>query len=294
MIYKLTIIHINIYYGGPLSNANHYDGFPFQGPGIQCYYMMIRRKLKTLNDLKIKIMEELQVNLALHDIHITFNSPHEVLNQCINYRYMVITEDKHVKIMFSKMQKWEQVANFELYVTLELCEKVGVEEIVQTTTSLYFAILDDRCTTLGGYTPPFQETPTTIESELDNRYKDQFCTHLGESSALPVVKDEDEDCVHHAAIIGEDLDDRDEYKERIEQGDFDRSVDDHEITPNPHVNDMAECDEDDADATIRVQHVTNTTPVYETSAHYFMQTLGKIWLILKLFSKHLLLLGMWK
>ena len=94
MIYKLTIIHINIYYGGPLSNANHYDGFPFQGSGIQCYYMMIRRKLKTLNDLKIKIMEELQVSPALHDIHITFCSPLEVLNQCINYRYMAITENK--------------------------------------------------------------------------------------------------------------------------------------------------------------------------------------------------------
>ena len=98
--------------------------------------MMIRRKLKTLNDLKVKIMEELQVNPALHDIHITFHSPHEVPNQYINYRYMAITEDKHVKIMFSKMQKWEQVADFELYVTLEPCAKVGVEEIVQTNTSL--------------------------------------------------------------------------------------------------------------------------------------------------------------
>ena len=103
MIYRLTIIHINIYYGGPLSNANPYDGVSFQGPGIQCYYMMIRRKLKTLNDLKIKIMEELQMNPTLHNIHITFRSPHEVLNQCINYRYMAIIEDKHVKIMFSKM-----------------------------------------------------------------------------------------------------------------------------------------------------------------------------------------------
>ena len=111
------MIHINIYYGGPLSNANPYDGFPFQVSSIQCYYMMIQRKLKTSNDLKIKIMVELQVNLALHDIHITFHSPYEVLNQCINYRYMAITKDKHVKIMFSKMQKWEQVANFELYVT---------------------------------------------------------------------------------------------------------------------------------------------------------------------------------
>ena len=52
--------------------------------------------------------------------------------------------------MFSKMQKWEQVANFELYVTLELRAEVGVVEIVQTTTSLQFAVLDDRCTTLGG------------------------------------------------------------------------------------------------------------------------------------------------
>ena len=84
MIYRLTMIHINIYYGRPLSNANPYDRLMFQGLGIQCYYMMIRCKLKTLNDLKVKIMEKLQVNLALHDIHITFRSPHEVLNQCIN------------------------------------------------------------------------------------------------------------------------------------------------------------------------------------------------------------------
>ena len=41
------------------------------------------------------------------------------------------------------MRKWEQVANFELYVTLEPCAEVDVEEIVQTTTSLQFAIIDD-------------------------------------------------------------------------------------------------------------------------------------------------------
>ena len=69
---------------------------------------------------------------------------------------------------------------------------------------------------MGGYTPPFQETPTTIESELGNRYEDQFCTHRGESSRLPLVEDEDEDYVDHVAISGEDLDNRDEYEERIE------------------------------------------------------------------------------
>ena len=175
--------------------------------------------------------------------------------------------------MFSKMQKWEQVADFELYVTLEPRAEVGVKEIVQTTTSLQFAVLDDRCTILGGYTPLFQETPTTIESEPDNRYEDQFCSHRGESSTLPVVEDEDEDededYVDHAAINCEDPDDRDEYEERNERDDFDKGVDDHEITHNPHVDDMAECDEDDANATIRVQHVTNTPPVYEPPASSF-------------------------
>ena len=77
------------------------------------------------------------MNLALHDIYITFRSPYEVLNQCINYRYMEITNDKHVKFMFSKMQKWEQAADFELYITLEPRAEVSIEEeIVQTTTSL--------------------------------------------------------------------------------------------------------------------------------------------------------------
>ena len=115
------------------------------------------------------------------------------------------------------MQKWEQVADFELYVTLELRAEVVVEEIVHTTTSLQFAVLDGRCTTLGGYTPPFQETLTKIESESSNKYEDQFCAHRGESSTLPVVEDEDEDYVDHAAINGEDLDNRNKKEEEIER-----------------------------------------------------------------------------
>ena len=122
---------------------------------------------------------------------------------------------------------------------------------------------------MGGYIHHFQETPTTIEIEARNRYEDQLCAHQGEPFTLPVVEDEDEDCVDHAAINDQDLDDKDKYEERIERGDFDRGVDDHEITPNPHVDDMVECDEDDADATIGVQHVTNMTPVYEPPASSF-------------------------
>ena len=60
----------------------------------------------------------------------------------------------------------------------------------------------------------------------------------------------------------------------------------------PDVNDMAECGEDEADATLLNQHVTNATLVYEPPASHFMKILGKIWLILNLLRKHLVLLGM--
>ena len=123
---------------------------------------------------------------------------------------------------------------------------------------------------MGGYTPPFQDTPTTIESKACNRYEDEFYVYRGVPFTLLVVEDEDENCVDHATINGEDIDNIDEYKERIEQGDFDRCVDDHEIAPNPHVDDMVECDEDDADDAIGVQHITNTIPIYQppTSSFY--------------------------
>ena len=92
------MIDINLYYGGPLVNPNEIDGFPFKGLGIQCYYMMIRRKLKTLNDLKMKIIKELKLNPACYDIKIIYCYPQEVLHKWINYRHMAIKEDKHVKI----------------------------------------------------------------------------------------------------------------------------------------------------------------------------------------------------
>ena len=67
--------------------------------------MMICHKLKTLNDLKRKIMVELNLNLALYDIKIIYRYPQEVLHERINYGYMAIKEDKHVKMMFNRIQK---------------------------------------------------------------------------------------------------------------------------------------------------------------------------------------------
>ena len=54
----------------------------------------------------------------------------------------------------------------------------------------------------------------------------------------------------------------DEYEERIEQGDFDKDVDDHELVPNFEEENMEYHDEGDADDDIVVQHDTNTTTAY--------------------------------
>ena len=72
---SLKNIDINVYYGGTLLNPDEIDGFPFKGSGIKCYYMMIRRKLKTLYDLKMKIIEELNLNPACYDIKIIYRNP---------------------------------------------------------------------------------------------------------------------------------------------------------------------------------------------------------------------------
>ena len=69
---SLKNIDINVYFGGSFDNPEGIDGFPFRGEGIECYCMMLRRKLKTLNDLKRKIIDELKLNPAWYDIKIIY------------------------------------------------------------------------------------------------------------------------------------------------------------------------------------------------------------------------------
>ena len=78
---SLKNIDINIYYGGPLVNPKKINGFPFKGSSNQCYYIMIRCRLKTLNDLKMKIMEELNLNPVCYDIKIIYRYSQEVLHE---------------------------------------------------------------------------------------------------------------------------------------------------------------------------------------------------------------------
>ena len=62
------------------------------------------------------VMEELCVNPVVHNIQITYRMPHEVLKHWINYKYMAIEADKHVKIMFDKLERISKISGIELYI----------------------------------------------------------------------------------------------------------------------------------------------------------------------------------
>ncbi|XP_050242175.1 uncharacterized protein LOC126691151 [Quercus robur] len=257
---SLKNIDINVYFGGPLHNPEGIDGFPFRGEGIECYYMMLRRKLKMLNDLKRKIMDELKLNPVWYDIKIIYRYPQEILHERINYEYMAIKEGKHVKMMFNKIQKMPQVNAAKLYVSLEALANNTTEVVQQTTTALQFTALDDECTTMGGYTMGGYTLPSQdhVANTSETLYPQE--THLEEED-----KDEDED---HVANDGENVEVVDEYEERIEQGDFENNVDDHEVVPNFEEENMEYHDEG-ANDDIDVQHNRNTTTGYRPPVESF-------------------------
>ena len=97
-------------------------------------------------------MEEFNLNPACYDINIIYHYPQEVFHEQINYKYMAIKEDKHVKIMFNRIHKMPQVNAVELYVSSKPLTEVDAKKVQQTTTSLQFTAPDDGCTTMGGYT----------------------------------------------------------------------------------------------------------------------------------------------
>ena len=55
---------------------------------------------------------------------------------------MVIEADKHVKIIFDKLERILEVINIELYIQLEPRAQVGIEEIQKTQTSLQVTVPD--------------------------------------------------------------------------------------------------------------------------------------------------------
>ena len=119
---------------------------------------------------------------------------------------MTIKEDKHVKMIFNRIQKMPQVNAAELYISSEPLSEVDTKMVQQTTMSLQCTAVDDGCTTMGGntmggYTLSSQDHVINTDETLHPQE-----THLEE-------EDEDED---HAVNDGENNDDVDDYEERIE------------------------------------------------------------------------------
>ena len=248
-------IDIILYHGGPLKNVNANKGLPFEGPGIKTYYTQIDRRLKTLDELKKIIMEELCENPAIHNIQITYRMPNEILKHRINYKYMVIETDKHVKIMFDKLERIGEVTNIELYIQLEP-RAVWEEDIQQTTTSLQVMVPDAQYE----YSTHVEDDYVHADGDVhvdDDDDDDDDDDYVDETTAINNDDDDDDDDYvdENIAINGEDFVDRDEYKDTIgrDLGDFERDIDDDQTLDGS---------ESYVDNVISVQNITNTIPAY--------------------------------
>ncbi|XP_065630262.1 uncharacterized protein LOC112010632 [Quercus suber] len=245
-------IDIILYHGGPLKNANANKGLPFEGPGIKSYYTQIDRRFKTLDELKMMVMEELCENPAVHNIEITYRMPNEILRHRINYKYMAIETDKHVKIMFDKLERISEVTNIELYIQLKPRAEVGIDEIQQTQTSVQVTVPNvqyEYFTHVEHDNVHADDDDDEDEDENDDEYEDD---------------DDDDDYVDGStAIDDEDFVDEDEIEDRIERGDFrdfERDIDDNETLDDS---------EPYADNVLSVQNNTDTIPGYAPPALSF-------------------------
>ncbi|XP_050255230.1 phosphopantothenoylcysteine decarboxylase subunit VHS3-like [Quercus robur] len=204
-------IDIILYHGGPLKNVNANKGLPFEGPGIKTYYTQIDRRLKTLDELKKIIMEELCENPAIHNIQITYRMPNEILKHRINYKYMVIETDKHVKIMFDKLERIGEVTNIELYIQLEP-RAVWEEDIQQTTTSLQVMVPDAQYEYSTHVEDDYVHADGDVHVDGDDDDDDDDDDYVDETTAINNDDDDDDDDYvdENIAINGEDFVDRDE------------------------------------------------------------------------------------
>ena len=248
-------INIILYHGGPLKNANASKGLSFEGLGIKTYYTQIDRKLKTLDELKKIVMEELCENPTMHNIQITYCMPNEILKHWINYKYMVIKTNKRVKIMFDKLKRIAEVTNIELYIQLEP-RAVWQEDIQQTTINLQVTIPDAQYE----YSTHVEDGDVHADGDDDGDDDDDDDDDDDYVNETTTINNDDDDYVdENIAINGEDFADRDEYEDMIGRGDFrdfERDIDDDETLDGS---------EPYACNVISVQNITNTIPALRTS-----------------------------
>ena len=149
---------------------------------------------------------------------------------------MAIETNKHVKMMFDKLERIPEVNGIELYIQLEPRAEVDIEESQQITTSLQVTVLDAQYE----YTTHVKHDDVHADDDDDDEDDNDDDDYVDETTA----------------INGEDFVDRDEIEERIERGDFgdfERDIDDDETLDGS---------EPDADNVISVQNITDTILAY--------------------------------
>ena len=72
-----------------------------------------------MKKLKKKIMKELDLDRWFHDIKIIYHALHVVFSDRIVFTPIEIKGDKHVKIMFDRINSTPQLKATELYISVE-------------------------------------------------------------------------------------------------------------------------------------------------------------------------------
>ena len=85
-----------------------------------------------MKKLKNKIMKELDLDRQFHDIKIIYRTPHVVFSDHIVFTPIEIKRDKHIKIMFGRLNFTPHLKAAELYISVETRIEVGGEDVQQT------------------------------------------------------------------------------------------------------------------------------------------------------------------
>ena len=145
-------------------------------------------------------MKKLDLDHQFHDITIIYCAPHAVFSDQIVFTPISIKGDKHVKIIFDKINSMPQLKAIELYISVKPRTVVGGDDVQQTILEgdggeeLQSVHADGhptltRCTTIGGYILPCHKTPTPMEV-CESSYQHKYIPSLGgkAKSALIMIE----------------------------------------------------------------------------------------------------------
>ena len=109
-------------------------GVTYEGPGKKLEIIQLKKRREiNLKKLKKKIMKELDLDYWFHDIKIKCHAPHAVFSDCIIFTPIEIKGDKHVKIIFDRINSIPQLKAAEMYISVEPHTEVGSEDLQQKT-----------------------------------------------------------------------------------------------------------------------------------------------------------------